>query len=150
MSSARAIFGQPYRQFLTAREVSCRRTLHWTPFSVCSLATSGRCAANNLLIYSSRTRYSRLLSACWNWRYNSAHNEKGLRNALRFEHFVWEGPMHPYGFAFAGSSYYKMWAGLNGFNPRNNLVLGCVRIGMGCMNLVTVISRYTQVPVTLS
>ena len=28
--------------------------------------------------------------------------------------------MHPCGFAFAGSSYYKMWAGLNGFDPRNN------------------------------
>ena len=41
-------------------------------------------------------------------------------------------------------------AGLNGFDPRNDLVLGRVRIGMGCMNLVTVISRYTRVPVTLS
>ena len=49
----------------------------------------------------------------------------------------------------AGSSYYKMWAGLNGFDSRNNLVLSSVRIGMGCMNLVTVISRYTRVPVTL-
>ena len=72
MSSAGAIFGRPYRQFLAAREVSCRRTLRWTPFSGCSLATSGRFAANNLLIYSSRTRYSRLLSACWSWRCNSA------------------------------------------------------------------------------
>jgi len=35
-----------------------------------------------------------------------------------------------------------MWAGLNGFDPRNDLVLG-VRIGMGCMNLVTAISRFT-------
>ena len=44
-----------------------------------------------------------------------------------------------------------MWAGLNGFDPRNNLALGGVRIGMDCMNLVTVISRYyTRVPVTLS
>ena len=42
-----------------------------------------------------------------------------------------------------------MWAGLNGFDPRNNFVLGGVRIGMDCMNLVTVISEYTQVPVTL-
>ena len=41
-----------------------------------------------------------------------------------------------------------MWAGLNGFDPRTDFVLG-VRIGMGCMNLVTVILRYTQVPVTL-
>ena len=47
--------------------------------------------------------------------------------------------MHPCGFTFAGSSYYKMWAGLNGFDPRNNLVFGGVRIGMGCMSLVTVI-----------
>jgi len=56
--------------------------------------------------------------------------------------------MRPCGFAFAGSSYYKMWAGLKGHDPRNNLALGGVRIGMGCMNLVTVISRYTRVPVT--
>ena len=52
--------------------------------------------------------------------------------------------------ASAGSSYYKMWAGLNGFDPRKDLVLGRVRIGLGCMNLVTVVSRYTQVPETLS
>jgi len=31
ISSARAIFGRLYRQFLAARAVSCRRTLHWTP-----------------------------------------------------------------------------------------------------------------------
>ena len=43
-----------------------------------------------------------------------------------------------------------MWAGLNGFDPRTDLVLGCVRIGKDCMNIVTVISEYTQVPVTLS
>ena len=42
--------------------------------------------------------------------------------------------MHPCGFEFAGSLYYKMWAGLDGFDPRNNLpvALGGVRIGMGC------------------
>ena len=42
-----------------------------------------------------------------------------------------------------------MWAGLNGFDSRNDLVLGGVRIGMGGMNLVTAISRSTRVPVTL-
>ena len=57
--------------------------------------------------------------------------------------------MRSCGFAFAGSSYYKMWVGLNGFYPRNKLALGGIRIGMGCMNLVTVISRNTLVPVTL-
>jgi len=57
--------------------------------------------------------------------------------------------MHPCGFASAGSLYYKMWAGLNGFDTRNNLVLNGVRIGMGCMNLVTTISRSTHVPITL-
>ena len=31
-------------------------------------------------------------------------------------------------------------------DPRNNLVLGGVRIGMGCMNLVTAILKYTRVP----
>jgi len=51
--------------------------------------------------------------------------------------------MRPCGFASAGSLYYKMWAGLNGFDPRNDLVLSGVRIGMGCMNLVTAISRST-------
>ena len=44
--------------------------------------------------------------------------------------------MRPCSFAFAGCLYYKMCVGLNGFNPRNNLALGGVRIGMGCMNLV--------------
>ena len=58
ISSARAMFGRPYRQFVAAREVNCLHTLRWTPFSQCSLATSGRCASNNLFIYSSRTRYS--------------------------------------------------------------------------------------------
>ena len=33
--------------------------------------------------------------------------------------------------------------------PEPPFVLGSVRIDMGCMNLVTVISRYTRVPVTL-
>ena len=55
--------------------------------------------------------------------------------------------MRPCGFASAGRSHYKMWAGLNGFDPRNDLVLGGVRIGMGCMNLVTAISRYTRITV---
>jgi len=44
-------------------DVSCHHTLYWTPFSQCSLATSVRCAATNLFIYSSRTRYSHLLHA---------------------------------------------------------------------------------------
>ena len=43
-----------------------------------------------------------------------------------------------------------MWAGLNGFDPRNDLLLGGVRIGTGYMDLVTVISRYTRVPITLT
>ena len=64
--------------------------------------------------------------------------------------FNWEGPRCHCGFASAGSSYYKIWAGLNGFDPRNDLVLDSVRIGMGCMNLVTIISRYMRVPVTLN
>ena len=40
---------------------------------------------------------------------------------------------------------YKMWVGLNGFDPRNDLVLSGVRIGTGCMNRVTAISRSTRV-----
>jgi len=43
-----------------------------------------------------------------------------------------------------------MWAGLNGFDPRTNLELGGERIALDCMNLVTVISRYTRVPVILA
>jgi len=34
---------------------------------------------------------------------------------------MWEGPRRPCGFAAAGSSCYKMWAGLNGFDPRTDL-----------------------------
>jgi len=43
-----------------------------------------------------------------------------------------------------------MWAGLNGFDPRYDLVLGGVRIGTGYMDLVTVISRCMRVPITLT
>ena len=57
----------------------------------------------------------------------------------------WEGLMRP-----CNSSYYKMWAGFKRFDPRNNLVLGGVRVGTGCMNLFTAISKYTRVPLTLS
>ena len=60
------------------------------------------------------------------------------------------GAKASFGFATAGSSCYKVWVGLNGFDPRTNFVLGGVRIGMHCMNLVTVISAYTRVPVTLT
>jgi len=56
--------------------------------------------------------------------------------------------MRPCGFVSAGSSYYKMWVGLNGFDPRNDFMFG-IKVGMGCMNLVTVVSKYTRVPVTL-
>ena len=38
-----------------------------------------------------------------------------------------------------------MWAVLNRFNPRNDLVLSGIGIGMDCMNLIT---SYMQVPVT--
>ena len=77
-----------------------------------------------------------------------------MRTMKRFEEcqnltFNVGGANASMGFASAGSSYYKMWAGLKGYDPRNNLALGGVRIGMGCMNLVTVISRYMRVPVTL-
>jgi len=44
---------------------------------------------------------------------------------------MWEGPRCPCGFTSAGSSYYKMWAGLNEFDPRKDLALGGIRIGMG-------------------
>ena len=75
-----------------------------------------------------------------------------MRTMKRFEEcqnltFNVGGANASMGFASAGSSYYKMWAGLSGFDPRNDLALGVIRIGMGCMNLV--ISRYTWVSVTL-
>jgi len=43
---------------------------------------------------------------------------------------MWEGSRCPCGFTSVGSSYYKMWTGLNGFDPRKDLVLGYVRIAM--------------------
>ena len=70
----------------------------------------------------------------------------GMRSESQF---MWEGPRRSCSFASPGSLHYKMCAFLNGYDPRTDLVLGGVRIGMGCMNLVTVISRYTRVPVTL-
>jgi len=36
------------------------------------------------------------------------------------------------------------------FDPRTTFVLGGVRIGIGCMNLVAAISRYTRVPRNLN
>ena len=40
---------------------------------------------------------------------------------------MWEGPRRPCGFAAAGSSCYKMWEGLNGFDPmKTDFVLGGV------------------------
>ena len=130
------------------REVSCHHTLYWTPFSQCPLATSARCAANNLFICSSRTRYSHL-SACWIWRWNNIlHATKkvwGMRSEFNISRGMGQGT--PNGLA---SAYYRMWADLNGFDPRKALLLGGIRIGMGCMiYVVTVISSCTQVPVTL-
>ena len=44
-----------------------------------------------------------------------------------------------------------MWAGLNRFEPGTDFELDNVRIGMGCMNLVTVSHDIRmQVPVTLN
>ena len=57
------MFGSQCRLLSTASEVNCRHTLRWTPFFLCTLAASGRCSANDLLIYSSRPRSSCLLAA---------------------------------------------------------------------------------------
>ena len=43
-----------------------------------------------------------------------------------------------------------IWAGLNRFEPSTDFKLDNVRIGMGCMNLVTVITWHMWVPVTLN
>ena len=118
------MFGRQSSLFLAAREASCHHTVRWRPLFKCTMTCSRRCAAKNLFIYSSRPRCSRLVAALWSRKCNSVSNEKGLRNAFR----------RPGGFAAAGSSWYKMWAGLNGFDPRTDLMLGSVRIGMGCMN----------------
>jgi len=72
---------------------------------------------------------------------------------MRSEFNIYVGGIKgPCGYASPGRSYYKMWAVLNRFDPRNDLVLNSVRIGMDCMNLVTVILRYTcmWVPITLT
>ena len=146
------MFGRPYRQFLAARAVSCRHTLCWTPFSQCSLATSGRCAANNLFIYSSRTRYSCLLSAYWSCRYSSARNEKGLRNALRFLAFHVGGANASLWLRLCHACWTSVLQNVGGSEwVRSQKRLGAWRrrIGAGCMNLVTAISRSTWVPVTL-
>ena len=55
--------------------------------------------------------------------------------------------MRPRDFAFAGSSYFKMWAGLNGFDPGNNLALGgyCYfKAYAGTRNLKAVQYYYTN------
>ena len=44
----------------------------------------------------------------------------------------------PCSHAIAGSLFMYMWAGLNRFEPSTDLELDSVRIGMGCMSLVTV------------
>ena len=36
------------------------------------------------------------------------------------------------------SLYHKMWAGLNGFDPRNDLVLGSVRIVRQYSNITSI------------
>ena len=52
--------------------------------------------------------------------------------------------VHACGHISTGGSHYKMWAGLNRFDPPNYFALGGAEIGMGCTNVVTVISRYTS------
>ena len=98
-----------------------------------------------IFVYSCRTRYS---AACWSWRCNSARNSQQQR--IRFKEctqnltFYVGGVKRPCGYASARRSYYKMWASLStSVDPRSG-----VKIGMNCINLVTVISRYT-VPITL-
>ena len=55
---------------------------------------------------------------------------------------VWEGPRCPCSHAsvHVRHLYFKVWAGLNGFEPNTKFKLGSMRISMGCMNLVTVIA----------
>ena len=122
------MFGRQSILFVTAREASCHHTLHWTPFFKCTLASSRRCAANNLFIYSSRPRYSRLVAASWSWKCNSARNEKGLRNALRIKFNV------PCGRGQGVLVASRVWMSSI---PEPTFVLGGVRVDMGCMNLVT-------------
>jgi len=145
------MFGRQSSLFLTAREASCHNTLRWTPFFKCTLASSRRCVANNLFIYSSRPRFSRLVAASWSWKCNSARNEKGLsEECAQNLTFHVEGAKASLWLRRSRKFVLKNVSGSDGFNPRTDFVLGGVRIGMDCMNLVTVISGYTWVSVTLN
>ena len=109
------MFGRREDCFVASREASCHHTLRWMPFFKWSLASSWRYVANNFFICSSRPRYSHLVAASWSWKCNCARNEKGLRNALRITFHV--GGAKALRRSRPGSSCYKMWVGLNGFDP---------------------------------
>ena len=65
---------------------------------------------------------------------------------------MWEGPrLHVATPLQRVCTCMYMWAGLNRFEPGTDFELDNVRIGMGCMNLVTVSHDIRmQVPVTLN
>ena len=110
-------------------------------FSQCSLATSRRCgcAVNNLFSYSFSTQRSRLPAASWSWK-------------LHIMKKVWEirmrGANAKCSHTPVRSSSVKKWGVWIGLSSAR-LCLYSVRIGMRCINLVTVISWSTQLPVTL-
>jgi len=136
------MFGRQSSLFFAAREASCHHTHRWTPFFKCTLASSWRCAANNLFIYSSRPRYFTSCSCVTKLKVQFCSQRKRFEECAQNLIFHVGGPRHPCGFAAAGSSCCKKWVSLSGFDPRINFVLGGVRINIDCMNLVAVISRY--------
>ena len=136
------MFGRQCRLLLTAKLLL---HLHWMPFFQCACSWKMCCEklvnfSRLHLIFTSVCMLIMKLKVqfCVQWK----RFEEWAQNLTLYV----GGPSHPCGFTSVGSLYCKMWVGLNGFDPRNNLVLSGVRIGMGCMNLVIVISRYTWVP----
>ena len=95
----------------------CRHTLHWTPFSQCSLATSRRCAVNNMFIYSSLMSIVCMLKL----KVQFCMQREGFEECTQNLTFHVGGAKGSCGFTSAGSSYYKMWVDLNGFQSQKRL-----------------------------
>jgi len=122
-------------------------TLHWSPFSQCSLATSRRYATNNLFIYSSCTWYSR--SCMLKLKVQFCTQRKRFEECTQKLPFHMEGANASLWFCLCRKFVLQNVGAFDWVPSQKHLAVGGVRIGMGCMNVVTAISRYTWVLVTL-
>ena len=136
-------------QFLAAREVSCRHTLRWTPFSSVfwPLAGDVQGITCSLIVLTLAIHIFKLRA------------EGTILHAMkRFEECAQNLTFYVGGVRASmwiclctGRSHYKMWTGLKRFDPTT--WCWAVRIGADCMKLVTVTYLkiiYTRVSVTLS